>query len=209
MAPGLVFLLASIGHELGWWPVTVAYDLLAMKVAAGLSVVGGLAALALLFKGWRKTTPWKLAGPLAFIGLVTAGLFAAHLFAVARGDIENVTTHLEDAPGFGSLESQRGPGGPTTLVGTETCPGAVFLPTQVAPQSAAWALHQAGFDDIAAGVGRATGVRRGYWFGFTSDAIIRIRPGRTDIRVAARDGRSHGGEVCRLATKISESLREP
>ena len=70
-----------------------------------------------------------------------------------------------------------------------------------------WALEQAGFRAHGAGVQRADGTHTGFWFGVTHDAVIRIRPGRTDIRVAARDPLPHGGEACRLATRISEALR--
>ena len=77
---------------------------------------------------------------------------------------------------------------------------------QVAPQVAGWALQEAGFTVLGSGVARADGERDGFWFGFGHDAVIRIRPGRTDIRVAARDDRPHAGEACRLATRISELL---
>jgi hypothetical protein len=78
---------------------------------------------------------------------------------------------------------------------------------QIAPTAAIYALEQAGFTLRGAGVGRADGSREGFWFGFDHDAVIRIRPGRTDIRVAARDHRAHGGEACRMATAISEAMR--
>jgi len=78
---------------------------------------------------------------------------------------------------------------------------------QIAPTAAIYALEQAGFTLRGAGVGRADGSRKGFWFGVDHDAVIRIRPGRTDIRVAARDHRPHGGEACRMATAISETLR--
>ena len=80
--------------------------------------------------------------------------------------------------------------------------------TQVAPASAVWALQEAGFSvQGRVNVGRAAGSHRGFWFGTVHDAVIRIRPGRTDVRVAARDDRAHGGEACRLATRISTALR--
>jgi hypothetical protein len=36
--------------------------------------------------------------------------------------------------------------------------------------------------------------------------VVRIRPGRTDIRVAARDPRPDGGAACRLMEKIVTAL---
>ena len=60
---------------------------------------------------------------------------------------------------------------------------------------------------VGFGVGRADGTRQGFWFGFTYDATIRIRPGRTDVRVAAREGRPDGEEACRLTKLIISKLQ--
>ena len=77
----------------------------------------------------------------------------------------------------------------------------------VAPGVAGYALKEAGFEVAGIGVGRADGSHDSFWFGFTHDAVVRIRPGRTDVRVTARDDRDDGGEACRLATKIVEVLQ--
>ena len=37
---------------------------------------------------------------------------------------------------------------------------------------------------------------------------VRIRPGRTDIRVAARDSRPDGGATCRLMNRIVTALED-
>ena len=50
------------------------------------------------------------------------------------------------------------------------------------------------------------GVHEGAWFGFPYDAVVRIRPGRTDVRVVARDPRPDGGATCRLTAKIVANL---
>ena len=65
----------------------------------------------------------------------------------------------------------------------------------------------AGFDVLGSGVGRADGVRTGFWFGFQYDAVVRIRPGRTDVRVTAREDRPDGGEACRLAQAILAEIQ--
>ncbi|MNY64682.1 hypothetical protein D3C86_2018270 [compost metagenome] len=54
---------------------------------------------------------------------------------------------------------------------------------------------------------RADGAREGFWFGLTYDAAIRIRPGRTDVRVAQREGVRVGDESCRLARAITDGLK--
>ncbi|MCY1311757.1 hypothetical protein D9M70_621040 [compost metagenome] len=54
---------------------------------------------------------------------------------------------------------------------------------------------------------RADGSKEGFWFGLTYDAAIRIRPGRTDVRVAQREGVPVGDEACRLARAIMTGLQ--
>lgn len=206
-AAPLLVLIAAIGVRAGLWPVETGYDLLAMRVAWWLSFVGaaaGMLAVALSLRDFRRL------GVLAIVALVigcgSLGAFVWQRGRLAAGPVENVSTDMAEIPGFGDLRSDAGAG---AAVGIDACPGARPVMTQIAPESAAWALQEAGFSLRRAGVARADGSRDTFWFGFTHDAVIRIRPGRTDIRVAARDGRPHGGEACRLATRISEALNTP
>lgn len=207
-AAPVLLLIAALGTRVGAWPVEVGYDLLAMRVGWVLSFVGvaaALGALVLSFGRFRKL------GGLALLALVisgaTLGGFIWQKGRIDAGPVENVSTDLVEVPGFGSLGEERGGQGPGPAVGIEACPGAQPVMRQIAPTAAIYALEQAGFTLRGAGVGRADGSREGFWFGFDHDAVIRIRPGRTDIRVAARDHRPHGGEACRMATTISETLR--
>ena len=206
-APVLV-LVAALGTRLGAWPVGIGYDLLTLQVGWFLSFVGAAAALAglvLAFGNFRKLG--LLATAAGLIAGATLGGFIWQKGRLAAGPVENVSTDLTEVPGFGDLGDERGGQGPGPVVGAEACPGALPVMRQIAPTAAIYALEQAGFTLRGAGVARADGSREGFWFGFDHDAVIRIRPGRTDIRVAARDHRPHGGEACRMATAISETLR--
>ena len=206
-APVLV-LVAALGTRLGAWPVGIGYDLLTLKVGWFLSFVGAAAALAglvLAFGNFRKLG--LLATAAGLIAGATLGGFIWQKGRLSAGPVENVSTDLTEVPGFGDLGDERGGQGPGPVVGAEACPGALPVMRQIAPTAAIYALEQAGFTLRGAGVARADGSREGFWFGFDHDAVIRIRPGRTDIRVAARDHRPHGGEACRMATAISETLR--
>lgn len=206
-APVLV-LVAALGTRLGAWPVEIGYDLLTLQVGWFLSFVGAAAALAglvLAFGNFRKLG--LLATAAGLIAGATLGGFIWQKGRLSAGPVENVSTDLTEVPGFGDLGDERGGQGPGPVVGAEACPGALPVMRQIAPTAAIYALEQAGFTLRGAGVARADGSREGFWFGFDHDAVIRIRPGRTDIRVAARDHRPHGGEACRMATAISETLR--
>ena len=206
-APVLV-LVAALGTRLGAWPVGIGYDLLTLQVGWFLSFVGAAAALAglvLAFGNFRKLG--LLATAAGLIAGATLGGFIWQKGRLSAGPVENVSTDLTEVPGFGDLGDERGGQGPGPVVGAEACPGALPVMRQIAPTAAIYALEQAGFTLRGAGVARADGSREGFWFGFDHDAVIRIRPGRTDIRAAARDHRPHGGEACRMATAISETLR--
>ncbi len=206
-APVLV-VVGALGTRVGAWPVEIGYDLLTMRAAWFLAFLGAAAALGALvlsFGNFRKL------GPLAVVAVLVAGAtLGGFLWQKARlsaGAVENVSTDLIEVPGFGDLGLQRTGPGPGPAVGADACPGALPVMRQIAPTAAIYALEQAGFILRGAGVARADGSQEGFWFGFDHDAVIRIRPGRTDIRVAARDHRPHGGEACRMATAISETLR--
>ncbi len=206
-APVLV-LVAALGTRVGAWPVEVGYDLLTMRAGWFLAFFGAAAALAALVLSlgqFRKLGLMALAAVL--VAGATLGGFIWQKARFSAGAVENVSTDLTEVPGFGDLGGERRGRGPGRAVGVEACPGAQPVMRQIAPTTAIHALEQAGFTLRGAGVGRADGSHEGFWFGFDHDAVIRIRPGRTDIRVAARDHRPHGGEACRMATAISETLR--
>src|SRR5690606_2126175 len=78
--------------------------------------------------------------------------------------------------------------------------------TQVAPETAAWALEKAGFTVFGTSPFRVDGRQQSAWFGVTHDVTVRIRPGRTDVRVAGRDSLKIGDEACRLAKAVVAQL---
>lgn len=206
VASPLLVLLSIVGVRGGLLPIETGYDLLTLKVAWWLSIVGAVAGVLAVIVALKN---FRLLGLVAVaalvVGLGTLGAFIWQTRQLAAGPVENVSTDLTEVPGFGRLRPDR-IGGLQPAVGVEACPGALPVMTQVSPETAAWALQEAGFNLGQAGVARADGSRQTVWFGFRYDAVIRIRPGRTDIRVAARDGRPHGGEACRLATRVSSLL---
>ena len=216
LAPAVVF-VAVAGIEIGLWDWTVGYSLLAMRVGLAFAALGAVAALGgvIVALGERKARPFALVGLLA--GAATAVIYGLHIASygvpIAGGGaiVADVTTNPTDPPAFSrSLADQRAAAGAPTLTdGAFGACEASTAPTQVAPSVAAYALQQAGFEVLGSGVGRADGTRTGFWFGFRHDAVIRIRPGQTDVRVAAREARPDGGEACRLLQKIVSNLQAP
>ena len=206
-APLLVF-VAALGTRSGLWSYEIGHDLLTLRVGVGLAAFGALAALVLVFSAVRRRAPWGTAALAVAVSAATIGVYAWQMSRVASGPPDDISTDTAEIPGFGALDARRGEQGPLRTAGVDVCPGALPVMTQVAPETAVWALQETGFSlQGRPGVGRAAGTHRGFWYGTVHDAVIRIRPGRTDIRVDARDERRHGGEACRLATRLSETLR--
>lgn len=208
-ASPVLVVIGAFGSQMGLWSQGFGYDLLTMKIAWGLDFVGVVAALAAVALAVRSP---KRLGVFAAVALIVSagslGVFAWQKARIASGVAEDVSTNPEDRPGFSaSVQAARGQGGPVSHVGPEACAAARPVLSQVGPIEAGLALKAAGFIPRGVGVGRSDGDHTGFWFGVTHDAVIRIRPGRTDIRVAARDNRPHGGEACRLVGKISQALQ--
>lgn len=208
LAAPLLVLFAALGTRSGGLSPETGYDLLTMRIGWWLAIAGALAALAAVVLALRDV---RRLGLLALAAVVAGGgtlaVYAWHNGRMAAAPPEDISTDLTEIPGFGDLGDERRGAGPRATAGVEACPGALPVMKQIAPGSAAWALQQAGFTVRGAGVARADGSHEGFWFGVDHDAVIRIRPGRTDIRVAARDDRPHGGDACRMASRISEALR--
>ena len=208
LAAPLLVLAAALATRSGSLSPDTGYDLLTMQIGWWLAIAGAVAAFGAVVLAMRD---FRRLGFLALAAVVAGGGtlagFVWHNGRQATAPSEDISTDLVEIPGFGALRDERQGQGPRATAGVAVCPGALPIMKQIAPGSAAWALEQAGFTIRGAGVARADGSRESFWFGFDHDAVIRIRPGRTDIRVAARDDRTHGGDACRMASRISEALR--
>ena len=125
-----------------------------------------------------------------------AGAFFVQSRAIAVAGPLDVSTDLTEPPGVAGAT-----GTPVA------CPGVEAVLTQVAPAQATAALQGAGFDITESQLFRSRGVRDGFWFGMGHEAHIRIRPGRTDVRIVARYDHTDGGQTCRIAQKVVEGLQ--
>ena len=213
VSPVIVFAAALLtGAGVVDW--RVGYGLLTVRIAWYAAMLGGLAALAAAVLCLRDL---RRAGPFALVAVVVAGLtialFVRHFMVIGNGSSQpDASTNPVDPPGYSrQLMALRTASGAAPVDRWRDFQGGCdlggSLPTQVAPGAAAWALERAGFTVLGSGVGRVDGYDESFWFGFTHDATIRIRPGQTDIRVTAREDRPDGGKACRLALRIKTALQ--
>jgi len=184
---------------------TITYDLLTWTVARAFGWVALAAALVVAVLALRDLGRRGLYAVAALIlAGSTVGIFLFQAQRHAQPTPRDISTNVTQPPAFtraARIHSEN-----SGVTGPETCPAARSIPTQVLAQQATSALVDAGFPIVRATTFEVEGVHEGAWFGFPYDAVIRIRPGRTDIRVAARDPRPDGGATCRLMEKLVTAL---
>jgi hypothetical protein len=206
LAPLAAF-LALLGYKFNLWPVTVALDLLTLKIALGLAVPGVVGAVYAATAGLAER---RYAGSLGLAAVLlsaaTLAGFGWHFVQVRQAvSASDVSTNAADAPYFPEwvmAERARGTAAPVPARADAGGCEVSFLPTQVAPGVVAYSLDKAGFDVPAVGVGGGSGTWISFWYNRPYDAVVRVRPGRTDVRVAARDRKHDWGQSCRLARRI-------
>jgi len=217
LAAPLVVLIAIAGLKFGVWDIDVAYDQLTWTVGLWLGGAGGIAALIAAIVGLMSP---RRAGPFALVTVVAAvltiGLYwreaqsagDARPVSTTGGELGDVSTDPADPPAFSArvLALREADGADPLRPGGTGC-AVQALPRQVAPGVAGYGLQEAGFTVYGFGVARADGSQTSFWFDRTHDAVIRIRPGRTDVRVAARDMAHDNARACRLALRIVENLQ--
>lgn len=203
-APALL-LVAVFGTRLGFWDADFGMGVLALKAGRILAYLGLAAALVAVLLALRDRRLLGLAGAALLAAVLSVGGYwmQDRRFGEAPRD---VATDPSDPPAFARLltAERRLAGAPQTR--PQACEGLAPAPTQVAPETAAWALEKAGFTVLGTAPFRVDGRKEGAWFGLTHDVSIRIRPGRTDVRVAARDSLPVGDEACRLAKAVVAEL---
>ncbi|WP_292036073.1 MULTISPECIES: DUF1499 domain-containing protein [unclassified Brevundimonas] len=204
----LVVLAAVFGTRFGLWSAGFGLEVLTLKIGRILAFAGLAAALVAVIIALKDV---RRRGLYAAVSLAVAGATVA-LFLVQQQRFavpadNDVTTDPTEAPAFSrAVLAMRGGAGAGGGGASVACPDLVSVPRQVAPETAAAALSAAGFTVRGAAPFRADGAQEGFWFGLTYDAAIRIRPGRTDVRVAQREGVSVGDEACRLAQAVVQGL---
>ena len=197
LAGPLLVLVAVLLVASGVIPVDIGLYLLALEVGPGLSLLAVVVALVAL--------------PCAFRSFARLGLIALATLVVAVGGAGAFLWRAQVMAAVGPLDVTTDPADPPRIAGAVgprvVCPGVSAPMTQSGEGAAGWAMQQAGFRITDASLFQIRGERTGTFFGLRHEAVIRIRPGRTDVRVVARYDRADGGETCRLAGALVAALQ--
>lgn len=196
LAPVIV-VLSAFAARTGLVPVETAITVVTLGVARLVALVVPALVLVALWvtrSHWRRVARYVI--PALVVSGVSLGLFQYQTQQLARSGPLDVSTNPDDGP---VLRLQAGKPG--------TCEGLAAIETQLLPEAAAWALQEEGFSITEPGLFEVEASRQAFWFGRQYDAVVRIRPGRTDLRLAAAGGRADGGAVCRQALALAKRLQ--
>lgn len=207
LAP-LVAFAGALGARFGALDVAIGYDLLGLRFVRILVFAGLAAALVAVLLALRRRRGFIMAAAALIIAGGSAGVLLWQEGRLATNAPGDVTSSPADTPPYSRLaQTTRQTAGAANVSATAAaCPGLASIPSQVAPEKASAALAAAGFNVVGTAPYRAEGYHEGFWYGFAHDAVIRIRPGQTDVRVTARDKRPQGPVACELARRIATEL---
>jgi fatty-acyl-CoA synthase len=229
-APFLV-LAASFATTFGVVDYATGFDLITLRIAAGVALIGvvlGLVALVSSLRGARGSALLAVIALLAG-GLTLAGCARVWMLMRSNPPIHDVSTSWDDpvlfsreltaarAEAHASNPVENDPRVPASAgapwggmrvadVNVRECPGAKPIMRGVDADQAAKALKRAGYTLTGQADFRVEGTRQGYWFGGGEDVAARIRPDRTDIRSVSRAGLSDLGRNCKAVTAIVQDL---
>ena len=195
-APLMTFIALLLTRN-GIVSLDVGLDVLTLRVAqvvAWFALGFAVLSLAMSLQQFRRLGLISIA-IVTVCALVSAAFFVQSRSIAVPGPLD-VSTDLTEPPAV--------PGATDAPV---ACPGVQAVMTQVAPEKATEALQAAGFSVTESQLFRSRGVRDGFWFGMGHEAVVRIRPGRTDVRVVARYDHTDGGATCKVAARLVTALQ--
>ena len=221
---GLALLLAGLGHRFGWWSFGTGFEVLRWATFGGIAaaVISAAGLVIAPLRAQRRGMFRALAGLI--VGLVVVGVPLSYL-QTARSvpPIHDITTDPEDPPAFEAIVPLRADapnpvayGGPAVAAQQRdaypdiapadhpVAPQAAFEAALVAAEAMGWTVVAT--DEAA---GRIEAIDRTFWFGFTDDVVIRVRPtdagSRIDVRSTSRVGvGDFGTNAARVRTYLQE-----
>lgn len=196
LAPLMTFIAVLLTRN-GIVSLDTGLDLLTIQIAQIVSWVAlGFALLSLVLALPQFGRLGLVSIAIVLFCVAVAAAFFVQSRTIALAGPMDVSTDLAEPPAV--------PGATGAPV---ACEGVQAVLTQVAPAKATEALQAAGFSVTESQLFRSRGVRDGFWFGMGHEAVVRIRPDRTDVRVVARYDHTDGGATCKIAARLVAALQ--
>ena len=197
----LMVLVAVLATRLGWISLETGLGVIALNLGSVMAWAGLAAALLSVLLMLKNRNLWLYALTAM---LVAGGTFGVYKYQLSRigPDPRDVTSNADDVPGFGRTMLSDRRAARVLPSSSVACEGLHAIESQLSPDVVAWALKQSGVTVMGSSPFRVDGWQEGMWFGIQHDVTVRIRPGRTDVRVAARDKMPIGPRACDLAKRV-------
>ncbi|HSR72872.1 MAG TPA: DUF1499 domain-containing protein, partial [Kiloniellales bacterium] len=211
------------GHRLGLWSWQTGFSILRWAAYLGIAVAA-VALIATLVSLAARAWRWLLASLVALA--LGAGTFAVPALQLQQAQnappIHDITTDIEDPPGYVALLERRASASNPPVYGGEPVaaqqrraypeigPISYRLPPDQVFERVLQVVRDMGLEVVAAepGSGRIEAVATSFWFGFKDDVVIRIRRDGAgsviDIRSSSREGI---GDLGVNAARIKEFTR--
>ena len=223
----VVLLIAGPGYRFGLWSLGTGFALMRYAAYGGIAaaVVSAIGLVLARPRGRRRGMFRALAGLV--IGLIAVGVpWSYARSARAAPPIHDITTDLADPPAFAAnLPLRADAPNPADYGGAEVAaqqresypdigPLVVAPGPQRAYAAALAAALEMDWQVVAAdeAAGRIEATDRTWWFGFTDDVVVRIRPegagSRIDVRSSSRVGVGDAGTNAARIRAYLEEVRE-
>ena len=223
----VVLLIAGPGYRFGLWSLGTGFALMRYAAYGGIAaaVVSAIGLVLARPRGRRRGMFRALAGLV--IGLIAVGVpWSYARSARAAPPIHDITTDLADPPAFAAnLPLRADAPNPADYGGAEVAaqqresypdigPLVVAPGPQRAYAAALAAALEMDWQIVAAdeAAGRIEATDRTWWFGFTDDVVVRIRPegagSRIDVRSSSRVGVGDAGTNAARIRAYLEEVRE-
>lgn len=196
----LVLLVAAIAAtRFGGVELALTYDLVTWQILRWLSwaaLAGAVLACIIALRDLKGRWIYALTA-LVLAGATVVG-FEANNLRLGQPSAQDITSNPEEPPVIAGVKS--------TPAGPEACSAIHSIPTQMRADQVTSAMVDAGIHVTRATPFSARGTYTSPWFAFRHDVMVRIRPGRTDVRITALEAQPNGGDTCALAAKFMKAL---
>ncbi len=230
IAPLLIF-FAAVLTKMDVVGAEIGFHLLTVSIAPKLAILGlASAVLILLLTLFLCPTRagWVAFGAAVLSGLTVGGFALYQSVLLASPPVYDVATRWtpaltfsrdslaqrrradvrpEDAPFVPKTAPLQWSGRSVADINTETCPGLLPVEGMKNHHKVAEVLKAEGWTVTGRSPWRVEGRTETFWFGLSSDVVIEMRDGQTNLRITSVEAVPDLGRNCRLALKLLSQIR--
>ncbi|MFN3229032.1 MAG: DUF1499 domain-containing protein [Asticcacaulis sp.] len=230
-APLLIF-FAAVLTKMDVIDAQVGFDLLTVSVSPKLAILGLASSILILLLTLflcPTRAGWVALGAAVLSGFTVGGFALYQSLLLASPPVSDVATRWAPALSYsreslamrrrGDIQPEEAPFVPRTAplqwsgrsvadINAETCPGLTSVTGMKNHHKVAEVLQAEKWTVTGRSPWRVEGRYETFWFGLSSDVVIEMRNGRTDLRITSVEAVPDLGRNCRLARSLLAELRK-